>query len=163
MLDPIKDLGVSGGYTGRQRDGMKKLMMMVDRKEVDVVMVYSIDRIGRNLSDVLSLVKTLEEKGVALVIHKQAIDTSDTFGKTLIGFFALVAEFEKDLIGSRVRDGIASARARNVKFGRPKMSYAKEQKIVELRQQGIGMNTIAKQLGVGNSQVQRVCNTLSGN
>jgi DNA invertase Pin-like site-specific DNA recombinase len=135
-------------------------MKMVSRREIDVVMVYSVDRIGRQMSDVISLVEQLEEKGVGLVIHKQAIDTTDTMGRAMVGFFALVAQMEKDFIGSRVRDGIASARARNVKFGRPKISKQKEQQIVELRQQGLGMNSIAKQLGVGNSQVLRVCRAI---
>ena len=157
LIDTISDLGVSGGKQGKNRAGMKRLLDMVTRRQVDVVMVYSVDRIGRSMSDVISLVEGLEEKGVGLVIHKQAIDTTTTMGKTLVGFFALVAQMEKDFIGARVRDGIASAQARNVRFGRPKMSLRKEQQIVELRKQGLGMNSIAKQLSVGNSQVQRVC------
>jgi DNA invertase Pin-like site-specific DNA recombinase len=157
LIEVIKDLGVSGGKQGNKRVGMKRLMNMVNRREIDVVMVYSVDRIGRQMSDVISLVEQLEEKGVGLIIHKQAIDSSTTMGKALVGFFALVAQMEKDFIGARVRDGITSARARGVKFGRPKMSAHTEQEIRELRGSGLGMNSIAKQLGVGNSQVQRVC------
>jgi len=160
LIDTISDLGVSGGKQGKNRAGMKRLLDMVTRRQVDVVMVYSVDRIGRSMSDVISLVEGLEEKGVGLVIHKQAIDTTTTMGKTLVGFFALVAQMEKDFIGARVRDGIASAQARNVRIGRPKMSLRKEQQIVELRKQGLGMNSIAKQLSVGNSQVQRVCGAM---
>lgn len=160
LVETISDLGVSGGERGKNRPGMKRLMDMVNRRDVDVVMVYSVDRIGRQMSDVISLVEQLEEKGVGLIIHKQAIDTSTTMGRTLVGFFALVAQMEKDFIGSRVRDGIASAKARNVKFGRPKISPHKERQIVELRKQGKGMNFIAKQLGVGNSQVQRICGAM---
>ena len=107
LVETIKDLGVSGGKQGKHREGMKRLLTMVARREIDVVMVYSVDRIGRNLTDVISLVERLEEKNVGLVIHKQAIDTTDTMGKALVGFFALVAQMEKDFIGAIVRDGIA--------------------------------------------------------
>lgn len=157
LVDTIQDLGVSGGKQGKNRPGMKRLMDMVNRREIDVVMVYSVDRIGRQMSDVISLVEQLEEKGVGLIIHKQAIDTNTTMGKALVGFFALVAQMEKDFIGARVRDGITSAKARGVKFGRPKMSASTEREIMALRKQGFGMNAIAKQLSVGNSQVLRVC------
>lgn len=160
LLEIIKDAGTSGSTHGNQRVGMKRLMDMVNRREVDVVMVYSVDRIGRQMSDVISLVEQLEEKGVGLIIHKQAIDSSTTMGKALVGFFALVAQMEKDFIGARVRDGITSAKARGVKFGRPKISSHTEQQIRELRQQGLGMNSIAKQLSVGNSQVQRICKAM---
>jgi DNA invertase Pin-like site-specific DNA recombinase len=162
LVDTIEDLGVSGGKQGRQRDGMKKLMEMVNRREVDVVLVYSVDRIGRSMGDVISLVQELDDKGVGLVIHKNAIDTTTAMGKTLVGFFALVAQMEKDFINSRTADGIALARASGKHIGRPPLSQSKQRSIIELRNEGLGMNRIAKQLGVGNSQVLRVVRKLEG-
>jgi len=157
LVDVIEDVGVSGGKKGRTRAGMVQLMEMVNRREVDVVCVYSVDRIGRDMSDILSLVQELDQKGVGLVIHKNAIDTSTAFGKTLVGFFALVAQMEKDMNNSRVRDGVAAARAKGKQIGRKPLSAKKLNEIRELRRQGKGMNFIAKHLSVGNSQVLRVC------
>jgi len=157
LVDTIEDIGVSGSKRGETREGMKKLMMMVRQRQCDVVLVYSVDRIGRNMGDVISLVDELDSRGVALVIHKQGIATHTPEGKILVGFFALMAQMEADFISSRVRDGMAVAKARGVVFGRKKMSSQKVMEIMEMRRSGKSMNHIAKQLSVGNSQVLRIC------
>tara|TARA_Y100000310_G_C20633330_1_gene789822 strand:- start:894 stop:1499 length:606 start_codon:yes stop_codon:yes gene_type:complete len=157
LVDTVEDIGVSGTKKGRQRVGMAKVMEMVNRREIDVLCVYSVDRIGRNLSDVMALVEELTDKGVGLVIHKNGIDTTTAYGRTLVGFFALVAQMERDFIASRIADGIAASKAKGKVFGRKKISTEKIDEIKSLRRQGKGMNFIAKHLGVGNSQVLRVC------
>jgi len=157
LIDTIEDIGVSGGKRGKTRDGMKKLMMMVRQRECDVVLVYSVDRIGRNMGDVISIVDELDSRGVGLVIHKQGIATHTPEGKILVGFFALMAQMEADFISSRVHDGIALAKAKGVIFGRKKISPEKVSQIIEMRRLGNPMNFIAKHLGVGNSQVLRIC------
>ena len=156
VVEVIEDIGVSGAVAGRRREGMGRVMEMVNRREVDVVLVYSVDRLGRNLTDVILLVEELEQKGVALVIHKNGVDTSTTYGKTLLSFFALVAQMEKDFIKARVSDGMAAAREKGRMPGRPKISSSKEYEIEELLRSGKGINSIAKQLGVGNGSVSRV-------
>ena len=160
LVEIIEDKGVSGTKKGRQRAGMAKVMEMVNRKDMDVLCVYSVDRIGRRITDVISLVEELNEKGVGLVIHKNGIDTTTTYGRTLVGFFALVAQMERDFIASRIADGIAASKAKGKVFGRKKISNEKIDAIKELRKQGKGMNFIAKQLSVGNSQVLRICKEL---
>jgi len=161
LVDTIEDIGVSGGKRGETRSGMKKLMMMVRQRECDVVLVYSVDRIGRNMADVISMVDELDSRGVALVIHKQGIATHTPEGKILVGFFALMAQMEKDFISSRVRDGIYAAKARGVIFGRKKLSPQKTMEIMEMRRLGKSMNHIAKHLSVGNSQVLRICREMA--
>lgn len=157
LVETIEDIGVSGGRRGESRDGMKKLMMMVRQRECDVVLVYSVDRIGRQMGDIISIVDELDSRGVGLIIHKQGIQTNTPQGKILVGFFALMAQMEKDFITSRVRDGIAVAKAKGVVFGRKPISQRKVMEIKELRRSGKSMNLIAKQLSVGNSQVLRIC------
>jgi DNA invertase Pin-like site-specific DNA recombinase len=157
LVDVIEDVGISGRKKGSDRVGMKKLMMMVSQRECDVVLVYSVDRIGRNMGDVISIVEELDSRGVSLIIHKQGIATHTPQGKILVGFFALMAQMEADFNSSRVADGIAAARAKGVVFGRPKISLQKQQDIIKLRKDGLSMNNIAKQLNVGNSQVHRIC------
>jgi DNA invertase Pin-like site-specific DNA recombinase len=161
LVDVIEDVGISGGKKGRSRAGMAQLMEMVNRREVDVVCVYSVDRIGRSMGDIISLVEELDQKGVGLIIHKNAIDTSTAQGKILVGFFALVAQMEKDMNNSRVRDGVAAARAKGKQIGRKPLSATKLNEIREMRRQGKGMNFIAKHLSVGNSQVLRVCREMA--
>ena len=161
LVETIEDIGVSGTKKGRTREGFSRLMDMVNRREIDVVCVYSVCRIGRHLADVVNLVQELDEKGVGIVIYKNAIDTTTTMGKTLVGFFALVAQMERDFITARVKDGMLNAKAKGKKIGRPKMSNAKKMEIIKLRQQGIGMNRIADKLKVGNSQVFRICKEMA--
>ena len=157
LIDVIEDVGVSGRKDRNKRAGMKKLMQLVAHREVDVVCVYSVDRLGRNMADVISIVEEIDSRGVSLIIHKQGIATHTPQGKILVGFFALVAQMEADFIASRVADGMAVAKSKGVVFGRPKMSPQKQQEIIRLRKEGFSMNNIAKQLNVGNSQVHRIC------
>tara|TARA_Y100000310_G_scaffold165982_1_gene165725 strand:- start:356 stop:949 length:594 start_codon:yes stop_codon:yes gene_type:complete len=160
LVETIEDIGVSGTKRGKQREGMARVMRMVNRREIDVLCVYSVDRIGRNMGDVISLVEELNEKGVGLIIHKNGIDTTTTYGKTLVGFFALVAQMERDFIASRISDGIAASKANGKVFGRSKLSADKIDAVKKLRRKGKGMNYIAKHLSVGNSQVLRICKEL---
>ena len=160
LVDVIEDKGVSGTILGNNRDGMHKVMQMVNRRETDVVCVYSVDRIGRKLTDILSIAEQLNGKGVGLVIHKNGIDTTTTHGKHLLSFFALIAEMERDFISSRIADGMAVAKSRNKQIGRRSISEDTKQKVISLRQQGMSMNKIAKALSVGNSQVLRICREL---
>ena len=157
LIDVIEDVVVSGRKDRNKRAGMKKLMQLVAHREVDVVCVYSVDRLGRNMADVISIVEEIDSRGVSLIIHKQGLATHTPQGKILVGFFALVAQMEADFIASRVADGMAVAKSKGVVFGRPKMSPQKQQEIIRLRKEGFSMNNIAKQLNVGNSQVHRIC------
>lgn len=156
LVEIIEDKAVSGGVLGTNRNGMSRLLKMVNNREVDVVLVYSVDRIGRKLSDVISIAENFAEKNVGLIIHKSGIDTGTSMGKTLLHFFALVAEMEKDFITSRVKDGMALAKKKGKQIGGKKLSSLITKQILSLRSQGQGINKIAKTLGVGNGSVARV-------
>ena len=156
LVEIIEDKAVSGGVLGTNRNGMGRLLKMVNNREVDVVLVYSVDRIGRKLSDVISIAENFAEKNVGLIIHKSGIDTQTSMGKTLLHFFALVAEMEKDFITSRVKDGMALAKKKGKQIGGKKLSSLITKQILSLRSQGQGINKIAKTLGVGNGSVARV-------
>ena len=128
LVDIIEDIGISGTILGKNRNGMGRVMEMVNRKEVDVVCVYSVDRIGRKITDILSIAEQLTEKGVGLVIHKNGIDTTTTHGKHLLSFFALIAEMERDFIASRIADGMEVARAKGKVIGRKPTSINTKKK-----------------------------------
>lgn len=161
LVEVIEDKGVSGSKTSTERKGMSKLMMMVNRREVDVVCVYSVDRIGRKLTDVINTAEIFNQKGVGLIIWKNGIDTTTNHGKNLLAFFALIAEMELDFIKARIKDALAVKKQRGEQVGRAPISIDKRNKIIELREKGMGMNKIAKQLQVGNSQVLRICRELA--
>ena len=160
LVDTIEDIGVSGSKIGSKRSGMARLLKMVNRREVDVVCVYSVDRIGRKITDVLNTAQQLNDKGVGLVIYKNGIDTTTTHGKHLLSFFALIAEMELDFTRARIKDALEVAKLKGKQIGRSKISNDKISQIKELRSNGLSMNKIAKSLGVGNSQVHRICSNL---
>lgn len=132
------------------------MMRAVNAKEFDMVASWSVDRLARSLTDLLSILQGLHEKGVGLFLHQQGLDTSTTAGKAMFQMLGVFAEFERGIIRERVNAGLARARANGTKLGRRRVKPAVEQRIVELRVKGDGILKIGKTLGIGTSVVQRV-------
>lgn len=102
-----------------KRHGLEAMLEYV--REGDTVYIASFDRLARSLSDLLSLVDRMRAQGVRLVSLKESVDTGTPAGKLQLSLFGAIAEFERAIIGERRDEGIASARARGKKFGRPKV------------------------------------------
>ena len=131
-------------------------MKAVNAKEFDMVATWSVDRLGRSLTDLLGILQGLHEKGVGLFLHQQGLDTSTTAGKAMFQMLEVFAEFEGGIIRERVNAGLARARAKGTKLGRRRVEPAIEARILELRASGDGILKIGRQLGIGTSVVQRV-------
>jgi DNA invertase Pin-like site-specific DNA recombinase len=132
------------------------MMKAVNAKEFDMVASWSVDRLGRSLTDLLSILQGLHEKGVALLLHQQGLDSSTTAGKAMFQMLGVFAEFERGIIRERVNAGLARARANGTKLGRRRVDPAVEAKILELKASGDGILKIGRKLGIGTSVVQRV-------
>lgn len=153
----FSDPGISGGKGRDQRPGLNAMMQAVARREIDVVMAWSVDRLGRSLQNLVELLGELHGKRVDLYLHQQGIDTSTPAGKALFQMMGVFAEFERAMIRERVNSGLARARAQGKTLGRPRRDDAKRLNAIrKLRQQGMGINKIARQLGIGVSAVQRI-------
>lgn len=140
-----------------QRPGLDKLMQAVARREIEMVMAWSVDRLGRSLQNLVEFFGELHGKRVDLYLHQQGIDTSTPAGKALFQMMGVFAEFERVMIRERVRSGLERARAQGKRLGRPRNENAKQRAAVtRLRQDGIGIGKIARELGVGVSYVQRI-------
>jgi DNA invertase Pin-like site-specific DNA recombinase len=107
----------SGAKQARTRPGMSQVLAMA--RDGDTVVVWRIDRLGRSLVDVLNTVETLTQRGVGVRSISDNIDPRTPTGRLLLGIFATLAQYERDLIQERIRAGIDAARARGVRFGRP--------------------------------------------
>ena len=114
------------------------------------------DRLGRSLADLIDPLRALEAANVDLYLDPQAIDTTTPAGRMFFHITGAFAEFERDMIRSRVNAGLARARARGVKLGRPKVSAKVEGAIQARLAAGAGIQKTAKELGVGCSVVQLV-------
>jgi DNA invertase Pin-like site-specific DNA recombinase len=151
-----EDNGISGAKGRDQRPGLDAMMKAVNAKEFDMVASWSVDRLGRSLTDLLSILQGLHEKGVGLFLHQQGLDTSTTAGKAMFQMLGVFAEFERGIIRERVNAGLARAKANGTKLGRRRVKPSVEARILELRASGDGILKIGKKLGIGTSVVQRV-------
>ena len=151
-----EDNGISGGKGRAHRPGLDAMMKAVNAKEFDMVACWSVDRLGRSLTDLLSILQGLHEKGVGLFLHQQGLDTSTTAGKAMFQMLGVFAEFERGIIRERVNAGLARAKANGTKLGRRRVKPSVEAQIVELRSAGHGILKIGRKLGIGTSVVQRV-------
>ena len=151
-----EDAGISGAKGRDQRPGLDAMMKAVNAKEFDLVAAWSVDRLGRSLTDLLGILQGLHEKGVDLFLHQQGLDTSTTAGKAMFQMLGVFAEFERGIIRERVNAGLARAKARGTKLGRRRVDPAVEAQILKLKANGDGMLKIGRKLGIGTSVVQRV-------
>ena len=156
VVKVYQDAGISGAKGRDKRPGLDAMMKAVNAKEFDMIASWSVDRLGRSLTDLLSILQGLHDKGVGLFLHQQGLDTSTTAGKAMFQMLGVFAEFERGIIRERVNAGLARARANGVKLGRRRVKPSVEAQIVALRDKGYGILKIGKKLGIGTSVVQRV-------
>jgi DNA invertase Pin-like site-specific DNA recombinase len=154
VVDVFIDQGVSGAK-GR-RPGLTRLLKAVNRREFDLVAVWSVDRLGRSLSDLLTLLGEFNAKGVGLYLHQQGLDTATPAGRILFQVAGVFAEFERAILIDRVKAGLARARAAGKRLGRPRLPEEVIDRIRRELEAGGGIHSTAKRLGVGAGTVQRV-------
>lgn len=157
VVAKFTDEGISGAKGRDQRPGLNSLMEGVTRRDFAKVMAWSVDRLGRSLPDLLAVMGELKASGVDLYLHQQSLDTSTPAGKAMFQMLGVFSEFEREIIRERVNSGLARAKAQGKKLGRPRRDTAKRLNAIrKLRKQGVGINKIARELGIGVSVVQRV-------
>src|ERR1700691_6021396 len=159
VVQVFKDDGISGAKGRAHRPALDAMMKAVARREVDMIAAWSVDRLGRSLTDLLELLRELHSKGVDLFLHQQGLDTSTPGGRAMFQMMGVFAEFERAMIRERVLAGLARARAQGTKLGRRRLEDSDADKvaaIVAARAAGTGIRRIARDLGVGVGTVLRV-------
>jgi len=157
----FKDEGISGTKGRDKRPGFDRLCKGLARREFDQVAVWSVDRLGRSLQDLVGFLAELHAKGVDLYLHQQGIDTSTPAGKAMFQMMGVFAEFERTMIVERVKAGLARARAQGKRLGRPSaMTPTKERRVRAMLAKKIGVVKTAKTVGLGTGTVQRIKATM---
>jgi DNA invertase Pin-like site-specific DNA recombinase len=156
-----EDAGISGAKGRDKRPGLDAMLKAVNAKEFDMVAAWSVDRLGRSLTDLLGILQGLHDKGVDLFLHQQGLDTSTTAGKAMFQMLGVFAEFERGIIRERVNAGLARAKAKGTKLGRRPVKPSVEARIRELKATGMGILKIGRTIGIGTSVVQRVISATS--
>ena len=98
IVKVFEDAGISGAKGRDKRPGLDAMLKAVNAREFDMVAAWSVDRLGRSLTDLLSILQGLHEKGVDLFLHQQGLDTSTTAGKAMFQMLGVFAEFERGII-----------------------------------------------------------------
>jgi len=156
VVGEFVDHGISGAKGRDQRPAFDRLCRAATRREIDVVMAWSVDRLGRSLQDLVAFLGDLQASDVDLYLHQQGVDTTTPGGKALFQTMGVFAEFERAMMRDRIKAGLARARAQGKRLGCPPLPPEVEQAIRDARAEGKGMLKIGRELGVGTATVQRV-------
>jgi len=148
IVDEFIDEGISGATSSRP--ALDALMKSATQRRFDMVMCWSIDRLGRSLQNLIEILNELQSLKVDLFFMQQGLDTSTSAGRMMFSIFGALAEFERNLIRERVIAGQQRAISQGVKMGRPtKMNDGMKNAIKLLRERGIGIKQIARELKIG--------------
>src|SRR6059036_3160097 len=144
------------GSGAAKREAREKLLESARRREIDVVLVWRLDRWGRSVTDLLATLQELEHLGVGFVSLTEALDLTTPAGRAMAGLLAIFSEFEREVIRERTRAGLAHARANGKRLGRPATAAAHSTEIRKLHRAGVTKADIARRLQIGRTSVRRI-------
>jgi putative DNA-invertase from lambdoid prophage Rac len=148
----VEEVG-SGAKTRPRRE---ELLRAARRREIDVIVVWRLDRWGRSLVDLIATLQELTVLKVGFVSLSAALDLTTPSGRAFASMLAVFAEFERDILRDREKAGIAQARKEGRPHGRPAKIIGKTQEIRDLARKGLSKSAIAKQLNIGRTSVRRL-------
>ena len=160
----FKDVKIDKTYkdviSGAKRESPELDMMLNELQKGDVVYIASIDRLSRSTQDLLDIVESIKDKGAFLVSIKDTwLDTRETnpMSTFLLTVMGAMCQLERDMITSRIQEGVRAAQARGVKFGRPRGNSKEVQKAVQLYLKGgKSMREVEKITGVSRSSISKL-------
>ncbi|MDO3167201.1 recombinase family protein [Mycobacteroides abscessus subsp. abscessus] len=162
QLDALQSAGVERTFVDEGISGSVSSRPELDRclevlREGDTLVVWRLDRLARSLKNLLELVENLSTRGIHLRSLTESIDTSSASGRLILSVFGALAEFERSLIIERTQAGLAAARLRGARIGRPMaMSAGQVEQARTLVGAGHRVGDVARSLGVGRSTLYRV-------
>ena len=148
----VKDVGSGANLRQKRED----LLKAARRRELDLVVVWRLDRWGRSLVDLVSTLQELAALKVGFVSLSEALDMTTPSGRALAGMLAVFAEFERDILRDRVKAGIAQARKEGKPHGRPPTVAKLTDRMRALARKGVSKRQIAKRLKVSRTSVRRL-------
>ena len=148
--------GVSGAKDRRPQ--LDAMMKDVKRRKFDAVVVWKLDRLGRNLHHLIGVMNELRDLGVAFVSLGEGIDTSTAVGRMVFGILGSIAEFERERLRERTMLGLDRARRQGKRLGRP-VDQTLRARIVECA--GLSVRTAAERVGCSTATIQKVRNAVA--
>src|SRR5262249_44918948 len=157
VVETYVDHAIRGSKGRDQRPSFDRLHKDAAARRFDLVMAWSVDRLGRSLQHLVGFLAELHALRIDLYLHQQHRDPTTPAGRALFRMLGVFAEFERAMIQERVRAGLARAKAQGKRLGRPRIDAGTERRIRDALAKGDrGILRIAADLGVGSGTVQRV-------
>lgn len=144
------------GSGATKREARERLLEAARRREIDVVLVWRLDRWGRSVTDLLATLQELEHLDVGFVSLTETLDLTTPAGRAMAGLLAVFAAFEREILGERTRAGLAHARLNGKRLGRPATAALHTAEIRKLHRAGVSKVEIARQLQIGRTSVRRI-------
>ena len=151
-----KDHGISGAKGRDKRPAFDSLIRDANQRKFDMVMAWSVDRLGRSLQDLVGFLSELHALHIDLFLHQQGLDTTTPAGKAMFQMMGVFAEFERSMIQERVRAGLRRAKDDGKKLGRPRIAPQLEERILAALKAGETIRGVADKFDVNPSTVQRI-------
>lgn len=156
----IYDETVSGTKNNDDRTEFSRLIKDVKRKRFDMVLVWSLDRLGRKTSELLKFLTILEDYDVGLYCWKQGINTSDAMGKMFFQFVSVMSEYENSIRKERQIVGIERLKSQGKKYGgNDFISDEVKQKVIDLKNSGLSYRKIKEQVDISLSSISAIVRT----
>ena len=152
VIIQIEDIG-SGVKERKKRE---EILAAARKHEIDVVLVWKLDRWGRSLHDLFQSMNELTHLDVSFVSVTESVDLSTPIGQALAGMLTVFANFERELLRERVKAGIAHARRQGQKHGRPVTVKKYATKVKRLFEQGVSKSEIARKFSISRTSVRRL-------
>ena len=152
VVEEVREVG-SGAVARALR---QRLLDAARRRDIDVVLVWRLDRWGRSVADLVSTLQELTAPGVGFVSVTEALDLNTPTGRAMAGLLAVFVAFERDILGERVRAGLDHARRQGKRLGRPPTAAARAGSVRDLFLAGISKSEIARRLKIGRTSVRRI-------
>ena len=147
------------GSGAAKREARERLLEAARRREIDVVLVWRLDRWGRSVTDLLATFQELEHLGVGFVSLTEALDLTTPTGRAMAGLLAIFAdnaEFEREILRERTRAGLVQARLNGKRLGRPATAARHAAEIRKLHHAGVSKAEIARRVQIGRTSVRRI-------
>ena len=138
----------------QHRDELEKVLKFI--RKGDTLVVTKLDRLARSVPDLVKIMARLEDKGANLRILAMNLDTETPTGRLLINLVSSIAQFEREIMLERQREGIAKAQGEGKYKGRAATARAKADEVLALRKSGKGASEIAAEIGIGRASVYRI-------
>ena len=157
IVSEFIDNGISGSKSRKDRPALDEMMKLATQRKFEMVMCWSIDRLGRSLQHLVEILNELQAMKIDLYFMQQGMDTTTPSGRMIFSVFGAIGEFERNLIRERVIAGQQRAKASGVHIGRPtKMNDGMKSAIKVMHQNGMSIRQIAKSCKVGIGTVYSV-------